>query len=198
MTEKQKFLNDWKNVNLSELGLSKSVWFKGLTDDAKRRMMEIHQIATEEEAEDWYFYVGTDIEEDDIEDWNHYSEEWFEDRAYEELDYFLGKVFKQKYSYFLRHSVGETWLGGSSYGFYTMDQMKNGQFLSSYDNTTLIKDIYKGKVLELEEFHHDVPMGHPIYLIGLTESQYRFVKNCHERYQREDIRTFAEKMIQTA
>ena len=102
MTEKQKFLNDWKNVNLSELGLSKSVWFKGLTDDAKRRMMEIHQIATEEEAEDWYFYLGTDIEEDDIEDWNQYSEEWFEDRAYEELDYFLGKVFKQKYSYFFR------------------------------------------------------------------------------------------------
>ena len=56
-------------------------------------------------------------------------------------------------------------------------------------------DYYKGKVLELREHHHDVPLGHPVYLIGLTEDQYSELWYYHQNHQRMKIKEFAESVI---
>ena len=196
MTNKQQFLADWKNVDLNELGLSKSVWFKGLTEEAKKRIMKEYGFKSEEEAEQEYFFVGSDIEEEDIEDWDEYSEEWFEDNFYNDIAYLLEKVFKRDYPYFLCHSVRGDWMGNSSYQFYSKDEVENGGFIESdYHNSTYIVDYYKGKVLELREHHHDVPLGHPVYLIGLTEDQYSELWYYHQNYERMKIKEFAESVI---
>lgn len=195
MSTKQAFLNEWKRINLSELGLSKSVFFKGLTEAAQKRILETFEFKTEEEAEEEYFFVGHDVEEEDIADWSQYSEEWFEDHFYDGLAYFFEQVFKREYPHYLYHSVGSDWMGRSHYGFYSKDDLLKGRFLAEYENTTHLENYYNGKILELKEYHHDVPLGHPVYLIGLTKNQYQRLMNYHQSGDREEIRAFAEKMI---
>lgn len=195
MTTKQQFLNEWKNVNLSELGLVKSVFFNGLTEEAKQRVMKDYGFTNEEEAADEYFFVDSDVEVEDIEDWNEYSEEWFQNYFDDSMEYLMGEIFKRHYPYFLCHSVRGDWMGSSSYQFYTEKEVLSGDFLGEYDNTTTIVDYYNGKVLKLNESHHDVPGGHPMYLIGLTETQYDYLMRFHENYQRSLIKDFAENHI---
>lgn len=195
MMTKQQFLNTWKNVDLNELGLLKAVFFNGLTEEAKQRMMKEYGFIDEEQAADQYFFLDADVEEEDIEDWDKYVEEWSNLRFREEMAYIMGEIFKREYPYFLCHSEKGDWMGNSSYQLYSEKDIIEGDFLSEYDNTTTIIDYYKGKVLELKESHHDVPFGHPVYLVGLTEKQAIQILRWHENGQRMNIKKFVESII---
>ena len=195
---KNEILKTWKKVNFAEFGVVKSIDYEGLTEKGKQRVMEERGIETEYQAaiiRDMYFILGWDIEEEDVEDWSNCYEEWHEMSAYNEMSYFVDETFREKYSHFLVHKVRGDWMGNSSYQFYSLEEVLDGEFIGE-DCSLFLENVGgRKKWVEFRSCHHDVPFGHPLYLIGLTDQQYRQLKNSHENYQRMNIKKFAESYI---
>lgn len=89
---------------------------------------------------------------------------------YECYEYVLDTLFPTKYKRFLAVAKNATWNGATGVKLASTihDTMRRSYDSSVYANGYT----HKGKVLECTEYHHDVPQGHPLYIIGLTEKQY--------------------------
>lgn len=94
------------------------------------------------------------------------AEEWDD----EHYGYVLDSLFPAKYERFLVVAKNATWSGAT--GVKLSSTIRNTMH-RSYDSSVYAKEYtHRGKVLECTEYHHDVPQGHPLYIIGLTDKQY--------------------------
>ena len=101
-----------------------------------------------------------------------------EGEHYREMDEILMeddlKAIFPVYPHFLVYSCRGTWNGASGCGLFSSP-------LACIRNlgdcrTSVERYLHRKKTLECVNYSHDVPMGHSIYFIGLTEGQYQALK----------------------
>ena len=106
------------------------------------------------EAKEGYYLVNDELEQDD------YFMEYYND----EIDEIL-----KDYRTYLVVAYNSTWNGSTGYKL-TTDKMD--AFLRTYDYTQELISVSKGhKACELREYHHDVPTGHKVVIVGLTDKE---------------------------
>lgn len=94
------------------------------------------------------------------------AEDWDD----EHYGYVLSSLFPAKYERFLVVAKNATWNGATGV---KLASTIHAAMYRSYDSSVYAKGYaHKGKVLECTEYHHDVPQGHPLDIIGLTKKQY--------------------------
>lgn len=101
-----------------------------------------------------YRYCNMDYDYTDIDEW----------------EYFVSELMNcKKYDNYLVVGFNSRWDGATGYSFIT--DYKNC-FIKDYDVTQYVTGSSKGgKCLELREYSHDVPTGHRVLIIGLTEAE---------------------------
>ena len=84
----------------------------------------------------------------------------------EELNYII-----KDYEHYLVFAFNCRWNGASGYN---ITDNKLDAFVRDYDVTQYLKRVTKGnKACLLREYHHDVPMGHDVVIVGLTDEEYQ-------------------------
>lgn len=189
MNQKKLLLEEFAGRDLAEIGLSQYIHFEGLSEKRQKLLVDNHGA----DAYDMYFLIDSDeVNEEDIEDWSSYSQEWDEYHFKSEMDYLMETLFEDRYTMFLVHSIQADWRGNSYYRLRTLEEMKEGLFIQEDSSIYLEKLQNRGKVLKLTQYHHDVPQGHPVYVIGLTHNQAELLTQYHDQYERQKIKEFAE------
>lgn len=87
-----------------------------------------------------------------------------------ELEDFSMESYIQPADHYLVYLKNSTWDGAS--GFRIVSDVEE-TLLRGYNHSVYFKDsISEGRVLVCEESHHDSPMGHPSYIVALTDNEY--------------------------
>ena len=96
----------------------------------------------------------------------------------------------KKYNNYLVVAYNCTWNHAS--GFKFVKDYKDC-FYRNYDVSQYVIGSSKGgKTLELKEYHHDVPMGHKVIIVGLTDSEYYDLEDKNF----DDIDNYINKQLQ--
>lgn len=91
------------------------------------------------------------------------------------------------YEYYLTFAYNCNWRGSNGYKIYD-DRLD--AFRRDYDYSQTLMRVSKGnKACLLKEYHHDVPMGHDVVIVGLTEKEYEQLNNASF----EKVQEFADK-----
>lgn len=125
----------------------------------------------------------SELTEDDL----NYEYVWYDDFV---LKDFMNNIIKP-YDNYLVCAYNSNWLGQTGYKFAhnVVDTIAR-----SYDVHQYVSGSSKGgKCLRINEYSHDVPMGHSTIIIGLTDKEYD--KLCNADY--DTIINFADKQIKT-
>lgn len=120
-----------------------------------------------------YLDEALEMEEKKYIEYSDINYEWsdWDDLAYKD---FIAQLVKNSnhYMVYLPHS---TWRGATGCGF--TDDLKDA-FYRGYDCSQYVKAVTKGnKACLLRESHHDVPMGHYVVIIALTDKEYEHYNN---------------------
>jgi len=108
-----------------------------------------------------------------------------------EIDSFINDLMDyKKYNNYLVVAYNCTWNHAS--GFKFVKDYKDC-FYRNYDVSQYVTGSSKGgKSLELKEYHHDVPMGHKVIIVGLTDSEYYDLEDKNF----DDIDNYINKQLQ--
>ena len=172
-----------KKVNIQEVG----VYYNTPASNIK-----------EEHLDDYWFddidsdYVAIDkytLDNDDVLKDNYDIDYYYTDEM--EIDSFINDLMDyKKYNNYLVVAYNCTWNHAS--GFKFVKDYKDC-FYRTYDVSQYVIGSSKGgKSLELKEYHHDVPMGHRVIIVGLTDSEYYDLEDkCFD-----DIDNYINKQLQ--
>lgn len=98
----------------------------------------------------------------------------FSDFDNDEYSEFLSEIVKKANNYLL-YLPNSTWNGASGCGI--VNSLEDA-FIRNYDCHQYIKAVSRGnKAVLLRECHHDVPMGHHVVIIALTDAEYNKLEN---------------------
>lgn len=103
---------------------------------------------------------------------------------------FVNSIMKEQ-NHYLVCAYSCTWDGRT--GYKIVDDIEDA-FARSYDVNQYITGASKGgKTLRICESSHDVPMGHSVVIIGLTDNEYKKIENADWIGNFKSIMNFAER-----
>lgn len=104
-------------------------------------------------------------------DYIDYDSCYFDDIEYKD---YLSELVK-KAEHYLVYLPNSTWNGASGCGI--VNSLEKA-FYRDYDHHQYVKAVTKGnKAILLRETHHDVPCGHNVVIVALTEKEYNMLDN---------------------
>lgn len=111
-------------------------------------------------------FIVENLKDIDIQEYGYEECEIFDEDMYFD---FIDSLLKD-YDHYLIFVFSGNWLAQNGYKF---ADSKKDCFYRSYECSQRITGSNtNGKVLQLRESSHDVPMGHKTLIIGLTEKEY--------------------------
>lgn len=93
-----------------------------------------------------------------------------------------------KYPHYLVFASGCRWNGASGYKF--CDKITDTIY-RDYDITLELEEKLEGRAIKCRESSHDVPMGNPTYIIGLSNKEYDRL----EEASFEEVEKFAKSIF---
>jgi hypothetical protein len=160
--EKRFDKDSLKNIDIQNVGVYYSVPASDIVEE-KRAEFDIDDVDSA--------YVVLDKNTIDsgnyVEDYSNIDYDYTD---MDEWEYFISELMNcKKYNNYLVVGYNSRWDGATGYSFIT--DYKNC-FIRDYDVTQYVTGSSKGgKCLELREYSHDVPTGHRVLIIGLTEAE---------------------------
>lgn len=117
----------------------------------------------------------------------------FSDFDNDEYSEFLSEIVKKANNY-LVYLPNSTWNGASGCGI--VNSLEDA-FIRDYDCHQYIKAVSKGnKAVLLRECHHDVPMGHHVVIVALTDAEYNKLEDSNF-YKMQDFALKYLKALET-
>ena len=174
-----------KKVNIQEVGVYYSVPVKNIYVD---KLSEFDY--QEDEIENGYVLLDKNTI-DNYDCIENYDGVYYDYTDEVEIDSFISDLMDyKKYNNYLVVTYNCTWNHAS--GFKFVKDYKDC-FYRNYDVSQYVTGSSKGgKTLELKEYHHDVPMGHKVVIVGLTDSEYYDLENKNF----DDIDNYINKQLQ--
>ena len=172
-----------KKVNIKEVGIYYTVPACDIIEE-KRDEFDIENFDSEYVMLDKYTIDNGDY----LYRYCNLSYDYTDDLEYQS---FINDLMDyKKYNNYLVVAYNCTWNHAS--GFKFVKDYKDC-FYRNYDVSQYVIGSSKGgKTLELKEYHHDVPMGHKVIIVGLTDSEYYDLEDkCFD-----DIDNYINKQLQ--
>lgn len=172
-----------KKVNIKEVGIYYTVPACDIIEE-KRDEFDIENFDSEYVMLDKYTIDNGDY----LYRYCNLSYDYTDDLEYQS---FINDLMDyKKYNNYLVVAYNCTWNHAS--GFKFVKDYKDC-FYRNYDVSQYVTGSSKGgKTLELKEYHHDVPMGHKVIIVGLTDSEYYDLEDkCFD-----DIDNYINKQLQ--
>lgn len=172
-----------KKVNIKEVGIYYTVPACDIIEE-KRDEFDIENFDSEYVMLDKYTIDNGDY----LYRYCNLSYDYTDDLEYQS---FINDLMDyKKYNNYLVVAYNCTWNHAS--GFKFVKDYKDC-FYRNYDVSQYVTGSSKGgKSLELKEYHHDVPMGHKVIIVGLTDSEYYDLEDkCFD-----DIDNYINKQLQ--
>lgn len=167
----------FKNINLKDIG----VFYSVPNEDIREELQEFY---CDEENSSYTMVEGVELSQV-VKNTNNIK---YIDTDDDHIKYVLGLLMDyKKYNHFLMVGYGSNWRGQTGYKFihYYFDA-----FYRDYDCDLFYQSSStNGKVLNLTEHSHDVPMGFTTQIIGLTDKEYERLVNANF----DSIMKFAKK-----
>lgn len=172
-----------KKVNIKEVGIYYTVPACDIIEE-KRDEFDIENFDSEYVMLDKYTIDNGDY----LYRYCNLSYDYTDDLEYQS---FINDLMDyKKYNNYLVVAYNCTWNHAS--GFKFVKDYKDC-FYRNYDVSQYVIGSSKGgKSLELKEYHHDVPMGHKVIIVGLTDSEYYDLKDKNF----DDIDNYINKQLQ--
>lgn len=181
--EKNFDLKSLKGVDIQRVGGYVNIADEGFTEKGK-----IELGMNDESGLSCISY--NDIQNEYIADYSaiDYNSYYFDELEWQE---FVNNLMNYKqYNHFLVVAFNSRWDGASGYKIY--DNYKEC-FTRDYEcSQYVVNGSLKGKVLIIEEYSHDVPMGHLTAIIGLTNAEY---EKLDRDYDTQEVIDFGKKYI---
>ena len=172
-----------KKVNIKEVGIYYTVPACDIIEE-KRDEFDIENFDSEYVMLDKYTIDNGDY----LYRYCNLSYDYTDDLEYQS---FINDLMDyKKYNNYLVVAYNCTWNHAS--GFKFVKDYKDC-FYRNYDVSQYVTGSSKGgKTLELKEYHHDVPMGHKVIIVGLTDSEYYDLEDKNF----DDIDNYINKQLQ--
>lgn len=172
-----------KKVNIKEVGIYYTVPACDIIEE-KRDEFDIENFDSEYVMLDKYTIDNGDY----LYRYCNLSYDYTDDLEYQS---FINDLMDyKKYNNYLVVAYNCTWNHAS--GFKFVKDYKDC-FYRNYDVSQYVTGSSKGgKSLELKEYHHDVPMGHKVIIVGLTDSEYYDLEDKNF----DDIDNYINKQLQ--
>ena len=172
-----------KKVNIKEVGIYYTVPACDIIEE-KRDEFDIENFDSEYVMLDKYTIDNGDY----LYRYCNLSYDYTDDLEYQS---FINDLMDyKKYNNYLVVAYNCTWNHAS--GFKFVKDYKDC-FYRNYDVSQYVIGSSKGgKTLELKEYHHDVPMGHKVIIVGLTDSEYYDLEDKNF----DDIDNYINKQLQ--
>ena len=172
-----------KKVNIKEVGIYYTVPACDIIEE-KRDEFDIENFDSEYVMLDKYTIDNGDY----LYRYCNLSYDYTDDLEYQS---FINDLMDyKKYNNYLVVAYNCTWNHAS--GFKFVKDYKDC-FYRNYDVSQYVIGSSKGgKSLELKEYHHDVPMGHKVIIVGLTDSEYYDLEDKNF----DDIDNYINKQLQ--
>lgn len=173
-----KDLKSWNNrISLDEEFTLMSID----TEKLPQEYLDDWGIDTSDETTSIWYEDAWDLYSKDLIDWNDVEFDMFDEYAYRE---FIDNLVKPS-NHYLLFGFNCTWRGSNGYNI--VDNLE-AAFRRSYECHQYPMEVTKGnKALHMIESHHDVPGGHSVVIIALTDKEYEKLDNSDF----EDVEKFA-------
>ena len=162
----QVIYSDFKNINLKDIGVYYSVHYSDIYED----VLDAYYDADYDD--DWILVEGVELSQV-VKNLNNVE---YVDTDDDHIKYIFGKLMDyEKYNHFLMVGYNSNWRGQTGYAF---KHNYFDVFYRDYDCDLFYQSSsVNGKVLNLTEHSHDVPMGFTTQIIGLTDKEYERLEN---------------------